>query len=81
MLLRKQQLGRKHRRVQLRVQLWVQLRRMQLWRMQLQLRLQQQLHPRSLLLSCISRRLEGTASRDLIAGKSVQKRARAPAVR
>lgn len=76
MLLRKQQLGRKHRRVQLRVQLWVQLRRLQL-----QLRLQQQLHPRSLLLSCISRRLEGTASRDLIAGKSVQKRARAPAVR
>lgn len=51
MLLRKQQLGRKRRWLWL--QLWVRLRRLQLWRMQLrvQLWLQQQLHPRSLLLS------------------------------
>ena len=56
MLLRKQQLGRKHRRMWMRLR--VQLRRMQLWRMQLrwlQLRLQQQLQPRSLLLTCFSR--------------------------
>lgn len=55
MLLRKQQLGRKHRRLWL--QLRVQLRRLQLWRMQLrvQLWLQQQLHPCSLLLSYFSR--------------------------
>ena len=56
MLLRKQQLGRKHRRLWMRLR--VQLRRLQLWRMQLrwlQLRLQQQLQPRSLLLTCFSR--------------------------
>ena len=55
MLLRKQQLGRKHRRLWL--QLRVQLRRLQLWRMQLrvQLWLQQQLHPCPLLLSYFSR--------------------------
>lgn len=51
MLLRKQQLGRKHRRLWL--QLRVQLRRLQLWRVQLWL--QQQLHPCSLLLSYFSR--------------------------